>query len=604
MDVLAAPAHAHALLALNFLGGFGPLLLALVLPPLVWLAVRVLFPRAQMHEHVESDGHRRTDPVGFLRADGSIIDTTLREGPKRVGQVYVKDGRGVVRVYRREEREKYDEVGWVDAAGKVYEWTGEGELFDNGREAGAVSPDGRRHWYELWLRRHADVPDGDPEPAGRCVEAIRLRGGPPGAPTLLARAGAALLLYRPLAPAPETAVRLPPPEFWDTALPATLVFTAAFFLPGLVQLFDGNYVLFPLLGQEWSFVLTMALLYVAVWAALHWAKIVMLSNSYQARSLLTMVNRQTGISAWSVVGIALAAVGIVWTFTVDAYQYFPLFLANFAGFTAARFRAPSETWGVEPRTRPRQRESEREEARRREEAEDAAPGVEWRDYRWQLDSPLRQLWFDARVSFLPAEVEELRRPDPSREGAPGGADRAAAAAELVRSGEQARQVRRVAAAIARRSGEERLTKVEEIQAALDFVQEPNIADDAAEGGDDPAHAAGHLRSPAETLYEQRGRDDCKAVLAAALMRVLGYPVLLLLSPGTRRAAIAVGGIPDLGEAGGALTVEHEARRYYFCEMTGEGWRVGQPAEGDDRLELRADVDQVIVDLSKDLPAGP
>lgn len=598
IPVAPAPPHLQVFLGLNFLSDLGPFLLLLLLF-LLWLVLRVLFPRALIYEYVESDGHRRADPVGYLRADGSIIDTTLREGPTRVGQVYVKDGRGVVRVYRREEKEKYDEVGWVDAAGKVYEWTGEGELFANGREVGAVSPDGRRHWYELWLRRHAFVPEGDPEPAGRLVEYVRLRGAGSGAPTLLARAAAALLLYRPVAPVPETAVRMAPPEVWDTALPATLLFTAAFFIPGLVQLFDGHYVLFPLLGQEWSFVLTMALLYAAFWAALHWAKIIMLSNSYQARSLLTMINRQTGIAGWSFAGVVLAAAGLAWSFTVDAYQYFPLFLANFAGFAASRFRAPSETWGVEPRSRPRPREADREEERRREEAEDAAPGVEWRDYRWQLDSPLRQLRFDTSVPFRPGEVEELRQLNPFRGGAPAAGDSAAVLAQLVRDGERARQVRRVAAFIARRSGEERLTKVEEIQAALDFVQSPNIAYVADEECDELGRPAVYFRFPAETLYDKRGDCDCKAVLAAALIRNLGYPVLLLLSYGACHAAIAVGGIPDFGEAGAALTIEHEGRRYYFCETAGDGWKVGQANEGG--LTMRADVEQILVDLSKDLP---
>ncbi|HZG54643.1 MAG TPA: transglutaminase domain-containing protein [Pyrinomonadaceae bacterium] len=577
---------------------------------LLWLAARILFPRANFYEYFVINGQRRPVLVGYVRGrDGTIIDITQPPGQRRVGMIYLKrrdaDGRAVVRVYRPEEggSENYDDVGWVDARGDIYRRLDvqpsvlEGEEADSfweGERVGVVSPEGQRHWYELWLRRHADVPDADPEPYGKAVEAVRLKGPRANEPTLLARGGAALLLYRREVVAREDAPQPQPQSVWDTALLASAVFTAVYFVPGVVQFFDGRYVMFLWLGAEWSFVLSMLLLYALIWAALHALKVLMLSTSNGVLYYLTMINRQTGINYWTMSGVILGALGVGWSFFVDAYTYMPLFAAILTGFLAVWFFAPDEVWSVEPRAR-------REHRRRRDEPDEGEEeeGDIVKYYDWNLDTPLRTVNLQTHVTFHPQEIDGIRQSNPfQRNASLASRNSREVSVRLVKEGERARQVQRVARFIVNRSGEERLTQLEEVQAALSFVQERNINYAFDRDCEEIGSPEDYYRLPAETLYDKRGDCDCKAVLAAALMRSLGYPVLVLISANAAHAAIAVGGIPDFGEAGDPFTIEHKGRRYYFCETTGDGWRVGQAT--DVSSQMRSEVEG-FVDLSDDLP---
>lgn len=575
---------------------------------LLWLAARIQFPRANFYEYFVVNGQRRPVLVGYVRGrDGAIIDITRPRGQRRVGVVYFKrreaESRAVVRVYRRDGgQEDYDDVGWVDAHGEIQARLGvelgleEGadeEAFWQGERVSSVSQEGSRHWYELWLRRHADVPDGDPEPYGKVVEAVRFSGPRPNEPTLLARGGAALWLYRRAVVAREDAPQPLPHSVWDTALVASGVFTALYFVPGFVQFFDGQYVMFPLFGRAWSFVLSLLVVYGLVWTALHALKVLILSTSNEVLSYLTMVNRQTGINYWTLSGVILGALGILWGYYVEGYVIIPLFAAILAGFLSVWFFAPTEAWRVEPRTR--------RERRRREERDegDEEEGAVVKYYEWSLDTPLRAVQLQTHASFRPQEIDEIRQTNPfHQDWAEASRNGREVSARLVRMGERARQVQRVARFIATKSGEERLTQLEEVQAALSFVQERNIKYAFDHDCEEIGSVADYYRLPAETLYDKRGDCDCKAVLAAALMRSLGYPVLVLISAAASHAAVAVGGIPDFGGTADPFTIIHEGKRYYFCETTGDGWRVGQATDAS--AQMRSETEG-FVDLSDDLP---
>jgi hypothetical protein len=574
-----------------------PALFLLALPVL-WVLYRIVAPTAGFYEYITVNDERRVILVGYVKSDGTIIDVTLPRGQRRVGQVLLKEGRAVVRVYRGNDEERHHEdVGWGDTEGKLWEATNPAEkFFENGLEVAAISPVGKRKWFELWLRCHADVPDADPDPFGKCIEAIRLRAAKPNTPTRLVRAGAALMLYRRKAEVPDEAARPLPHGKWDIVLPAALIFTLIFFVPGAVQLFDEHYRMFPALGREWSYVLSMLFLYMCIWIALFFVKDGMLSNSNEARAFLTLVNRQTGLHLWNIAGILLAFSGLLWSYLVDAYIFFPLFAVLLAAFLVIRFYATGEAWRVEPRNRRPPQKDDGED-----EVEPAGPEVIERQYFWELDSPLRRLELSTTLTFGTREVEETRRSNPFQQNQPDAWRRSRAVSlKLVTEGEQARQVRRLVRFIIEESSKAKLSPFEEVQVALDFVQQPNIDykrdDECEEIGNPPEY----FRLPAETLYDKRGDCDCKSILAAALMRSLGYPVLLLISDDTEHAAVAVGGLLDLGEAGDAFTISYKGESYYFCETTGDLWKVGQETELAQRM--RRDP-QCIVDLGGDLPTG-
>jgi hypothetical protein len=322
----------------------------------------------------------------------------------------------------------------------------------------------------------------------------------------------------------------------------------------------------------------------------------MLSNSNEARAFLTLINRQTGLYLWNAAGIALAFLGLLWSYLVDAYIYFPLFAVILAAFLIVRFYATGEAWRVEPRTRraPQKEEGEGE-------VEPEGTEVVERQYVWGLDSPLRELELTATLTFSAREVEEARCSNPFQQNQPDAWRRAREVSrQLVREGESSRQVQRLARFIIEESSKAKLTPFEEVQLALDFVQQPNIAYKLDEECEEIGNPPEYFRLPAETLYDKRGDCDCKSVLAAALMRSLGYPVLLLISDDAEHAAVAVGGLRDLGEAGDAFTIAYKGNRYYFCETTGDLWRIGQETEL--AQKMRSDP-QCIIDLGRDLPTS-
>jgi len=80
------------------------------------------------------------------------------------------------------------------------------------------------------------------------------------------------------------------------------------------------------------------------------------------------------------------------------------------------------------------------------------------------------------------------------------------------------------------------------------------------------------RYPVETLVEEAGDCEDFSILGAAILKCMGYEVALLLTTG--HAALGVAGAEGLPGS----YIEHDGIRYYYCEMTAEGWRIGQLPE--------------------------
>lgn len=533
----------------------------LVAAILLYHVVKLFFKRAYIYIYAGEQGNKRPVKVAYIGSDGTIIDLTQPKGSQRVGQVYLKEGNGVVRVYRKGAvKAEYEELGYVSSGGVIFS--------SDGTEISRISPEGERFWYELFLRRHADVPSGSSDPVGKCIETGRFRPGEINTATLLARAGAALVLYSQSMKGRSEAPRLVPESFSDTALLSSLLFTILFFIPGLTDLFEKYYVLFPILGKKISYAVSVFLIYLLVWEVLHAIKIAWLSTSDRAYAYLTLINRQTGIERWGTFGILLSIVAAITAFLAD-YRYVPLFLGILVGFYTSRSFADGSPWYVEPRSR---QYSEDEE-------EIPETGTEKRDYAWVLDSSVTEADFSISLYFDPQEIERLRAENPFSADPQNAVNQVKSVTkDIVLKGETAQQIEHLAAYLARRSAMLGLTRVEELQAALDFVQTPNIGYIVDEECAELHYPSEYFRYPIETMYDKRGDCDCKSVLAAALIRALGYPVLVLVSFQASHAAIAVGGAPELDDMEDLFFITHNNRRYYYCETTGDGWTIGQESD--------------------------
>jgi hypothetical protein len=527
----------------------------------------LLWPRCHIYVYVRIRDRRVPVRVGYVRLDGTLIDLSRPAGRRRIGTVTVRrDGLAWVRLDRLElGDDKAEDVGYATPEGEVCLTSGDG--------LGSIDPEGSRRWWELWLRCHADVPSDADEPDGKCVETGRWRRRFPNQPTMLVRGAAAFLLHRFAAQSDEEVPTRPPGVLWDTALPAAAVFAVPHLHPRFPAVIDAMPLAF-LRTIPYPYLVKGMLAFVLCWGAVYLAKRWWLAENNLVLTHLMMLNRQTGLRRWTTAGWVASGLlcGISLTAPGWTTAYTPLYAAALVGFVAAT-RGRAEPWPVKPRSP-------------RPPAPAPVPppqGAELREYDWRLDSALRDLRFHAEVGFEKSAVDAARGENPfSRDPAAASANWRAAARTLVKQGEAAPQVRFIASVIAERSRAHDLTPFEEIQAALDFVQEPNIV--YAHDWDSPelGGAREYWRYPLETMYDKRGDCDCKAILAAALMRSLQYPVVLLVSDAVRHAAIAVGGAPP-PIASGLAVVRIDGEDFYFCETTGDHWTVGQPTPAAQRM---------------------
>ncbi len=95
---------------------------------------------------------------------------------------------------------------------------------------------------------------------------------------------------------------------------------------------------------------------------------------------------------------------------------------------------------------------------------------------------------------------------------------------------------------------------------------------------DPSPEAGKRivqpKYPIESLMEEAGSCEDQAILAAALLKRMGYDVALLIYPG--RVAVGVAGAEGL--PGTYITDPATGVRYFYAETTADGWRLGELPE--------------------------
>ncbi|MCX7599157.1 MAG: hypothetical protein N2512_09870 [Armatimonadetes bacterium] len=112
-----------------------------------------------------------------------------------------------------------------------------------------------------------------------------------------------------------------------------------------------------------------------------------------------------------------------------------------------------------------------------------------------------------------------------------------------------------------------LTPLQEAALVLSFAQSAiEYATDAETTG-----AAEYPKYPVETVEDEIGDCEDKAILAAAAMRYMGYDATLLDLPGH----VAVGLAFEPVGTPGALAIEHGGRVYYYCEATAQGAWIGE-----------------------------
>lgn len=117
----------------------------------------------------------------------------------------------------------------------------------------------------------------------------------------------------------------------------------------------------------------------------------------------------------------------------------------------------------------------------------------------------------------------------------------------------------------RAGGEEwGFSDVDNVFNVVSFVQSLKYVSDESSRGEDE-----YVRYPIETLVDGMGDCEDVVILAASILHEMGYSVLLVMLP--EHLALAVKYAKDFP----GTYYEYGGDKYYYLEMTGEGWDLGQ-----------------------------
>lgn len=373
-------------------------------------------------------------------------------------------------------------------------------------------------------------------------------------------------------------------KLFEWAMPAAVLFVGLFYiLPVAYFLWPLFERFFPRMPANLGAPLALGIVYVVIWFGMWRAypeKLPRQVREDRENRWWFRMQRRTGVAWRDIAGFLLAG-GLTVVLALSAPMFAPALGALAVGFLGMWLTASNEQWKLLDfqRDLPDLPEPIPEEGR---------GDLVQRNFAWdyERDRPGRRGFHnEVTIGISQSTLDRLRATNPFNTGEVP-ADRdvlSQVIARLVHEGTtfEVREAARYLLGQARAHG---LTLYEEIDNALRMVQAT-----ITYRTDQESVGREYWRFPIETLHDQVGDCDCKAILAAALFRVLftldlrsfdrdgggrgdtRRDVVLLLSEVEAHAALAVEG--PAGLPGDYLRIGE--RCYYFCESTGNGMRVGQ-----------------------------
>jgi len=355
-----------------------------------------------------------------------------------------------------------------------------------------------------------------------------------------------------------------------------LLFGASFYLLPLgCVLHAAN--LFPLLGGNASFFVCAAL-----WYGL-WLLIVTVLLRYHESLLeefptwVEKVIQRTGISGLDWFGLLSAIILLVWA-AARSFLHFPLALAAIIAFgklavtkVEPRQLEPARVPYVPKRMLPEELTPATSQGPRRESPQ-PQEGVETKTYSWTYyRTGTESCPQSHNLLILIERYRRFRDKNPSRQRQPQGPDFPEFATNGITS-----EVLEMAKYFIEATQQYDWSHYDEISNVICFVQDfPYSLDEES------VSIAEYWRYPIESLYDETGDCECKSILAAALLRALGYEVIMLLIPphGDQPGHAAIGVTGTEGIPIQYHFLPYRGKRYFYCETTAEGWKVGEvPAE--------------------------
>lgn len=339
---------------------------------------------------------------------------------------------------------------------------------------------------------------------------------------------------------------------------ALILFTVVYWPAGLVLRGQDHD---PSLGSRFGWLMAAVALYVAVLGVL--ALITWLTSGGRATGaeptfglfVPSFLARRTGLAGTDALGLLLGIAAAVLSF--KSLLLFPWIVVVTAVFGLTLLALKVEPWPVVPgRTIPVPAP-----------LPPLGPDEETVERTWTWSCRCRPMASTVSLRVRTKLVAARSAANPSRKGLTL-SQWQSVVHELVETGAQDREVAEAAHQLLAFARNNRFNYFEEAQNTLQFAQViPYVNDHQTKGME-------YFRFAIETLYDDGGDCDCKAILAATLFRLMGLRSVVLLSAEEGHAAVAVEGAPDFP---GSHYYVWNAHNYYFCETTDGsfGFTVGE-----------------------------
>jgi len=338
---------------------------------------------------------------------------------------------------------------------------------------------------------------------------------------------------------------------------ASLVFILLFYLLPLRLFVLNKLELFPFLGRNGSYIPTAIIIYLAI---LFFFYLVKQFQDYLwpdfSDFIKNNLEQRTGIYNMEIWGFWVSLIALIIFIAVD-WTMVPLSLASLAGFTwLITLPVKLRPVGMErvAKVSPKPRSDYFGEPERAQSQELVVRRFEWKfkraasePYHGHLDISI-----DKRKYQMFVDKNPFKTTLPAVHNYK----------QFITAGITS-EVEELAGSLLAISNEEGFSAFDEIANALSFVQAIPFKPDKKSKGKT------YFRYPLETLFDQVGDGNCKAILLGAILKTLNHDVLILESLGETAVAVAgAEGIPG-------RFFEYQGRRYYYCANTETEAKIGR-----------------------------
>ncbi len=359
---------------------------------------------------------------------------------------------------------------------------------------------------------------------------------------MITRAAAALLL------AQKEEFYLDPDEVVSDGVPGAAA-TALFSLLVYILLYPfllrfSSMGLFPVLGEEYSSVITLVGLYFILWLCIiNPIRCIVRLNHDGFESFLELMNKNVGVLGWMstiVVATIIGALGAVFLKGFD-YVLLPLFLSSLIAVLFNWAFYHQEPWAISGIYEDfKKDDSEDENNKQEEEEKEDQEGNEKIRHQAQLYLPTKKIEFDEILLFDSEKLKQLRMENPFRKSLI--SDYENTVHDMIQrefyDGDLYSKIMYLRSRVGAYVNKYHLSSVEKVKLILRICQPDNVeyeydheCPELYEGFDEENPLLQknlgkgfreYCRFPTETIHDKRGDCDCHAAFGAALLAACGY----------------------------------------------------------------------------------